>query len=107
SGFIVRRQVLEGQEHVPSYLASIPLALPFLLPPVAQENTTGVVVDLETLRRYVGVYRITGTGQVAITLEGDRLFAQLRSQPRVELIPRSDREFIARNEALRVTFEVD
>jgi CubicO group peptidase (beta-lactamase class C family) len=55
----------------------------------------------------VGQYDYGPQGIMSLTREGDRLFAQLPGQPRLEIFPRSDHEFFWKAVEAEVTFISD
>ena len=52
-----------------------------------------VVINPAILDAYVGVYELAPNFQVAVTREGNSLFAQATAQPKFQLYPESDIEF--------------
>ncbi len=76
-----------------------------LKPPAPQTVATAITISPEILRRYVGEYDFNGRVFV-ITLEADRLHAQLRGQQKVELGAESEKHFFI-TEPARVRYEFD
>jgi CubicO group peptidase (beta-lactamase class C family) len=65
-----------------------------------------VAVDQQTLQRYVGAYQL-GQAVIAVTRDGDRLFATTPGQPAFELFPEGPNAFFLKVEEAQVTFTVD
>src|SRR5258708_6947705 len=65
---------------------------------------TAIDVDPNLFDRYVGYYELGPRSIFTVTREGDRLFAQLTGQQKLELFPESDREFFYRAVAAQITF---
>ena len=66
-----------------------------------------VPVDPNRLDALVGRYRLDDKLTIAITREGDRLFAQRATQGRFGLFAKSDREFFAKSSNTRIIFQPD
>ena len=62
-------------------------------------------VDLKTFDKYVGAYRLDPNAVVTITRDGDRFFAQLTGEGKVEFFPTGAREFFAK--AVDVLFKFE
>lgn len=109
--------VLGNTEIVPAQALSRQLAALYLGEPARTEISVGRTV----LDRYVGFYRTGPRSVLGITRDGDRLIAQGLGQgsgePRISLIPESDRafvgqdfvgqDFVARDGAIRVAFDIE
>ena len=54
-----------------------------------------VVVDLQLLKRYAGVYRASPTQTVVIGMDGNEMTARLTSFPPASVVPESDTKFFA------------
>jgi len=67
-----------------------------------QEN-----IDSTLLDDYVGRYDYGPSGIMKVVREGDRLFAQLATQPRFEIFPRTANEFFWKVVEARIVFERD
>src|SRR5262245_16032402 len=63
-----------------------------------------VPIDPDLLDGYVGRYRLDDETSIAITREGDRLFAQPATEGRFGLFAKSDREFFSKMSNTRVVF---
>ena len=61
----------------------------------------------EALARYVGRYQYTPGSVDTVTLEGDHLFVQPTSDPKVEIFPEGPTTFFAKGEAWRIVFRTD
>ncbi len=66
-----------------------------------------IVVDSKILDRYVGRYQLMPDFIVAVTREGDHLFAQATGQQKVEIFPESEYDFFLKVNDLQVTFVLD
>jgi CubicO group peptidase (beta-lactamase class C family) len=64
-------------------------------------------VDPKLFDGYVGRYEVAPNFVVAVTREGDHLFAQGTGLPKAELFPESERDFFFKAVEIQVTFEVD
>ncbi len=65
-----------------------------------------VRLSAEKLQAFVGRYDY-GTAVMTVTREGQRLFAQLPGQPRLEILPKSDHEFFSKVVEAEVSFITD
>lgn len=61
----------------------------------------------ETLRAYTGRYDYGQGGVMEVTLEGDRLFAQLTGQPKLEIFAKSETTFFWKEVSAELTFVKD
>ena len=68
---------------------------------------TEAAVDPNLYERYAGLYQRGPNSIFTITREGDRLFAQLTGQPKLEVFPENDHEFFYKAVAAQVTFVSD
>ncbi len=68
---------------------------------------TAAAVDPNLYDRYAGLYQRGPNSIFTITREGDRLFAQLTGQPKLEVFPEGDREFFYKAVAAQITFVAD
>jgi CubicO group peptidase (beta-lactamase class C family) len=66
-----------------------------------------VAVPPATLQRYTGVYQMTPTFQIAISLRGGDLYAQATGQPALRLYPSSPTAFFLRVVNAQITFQMD
>ena len=57
------------------------------------------------LNDYIGQYRLTDSFRLDITRVGDALYVQGTGQPRAQLRPRSQTEFVIVGSSLRLLFE--
>jgi bla regulator protein blaR1 len=64
-------------------------------------------VDSVALDRYIGSYQLTPNAVLAITREGDKLFAQLTGQPKAEIFAKSEREFFYKIVDAQISFDSD
>ena len=79
--------------------------MPLASPQPAKEHKE-ITIDSKLLDRYTGRYQIVPTFVIAITREGDRLFAQATNQPKLELFAEGERDFFLKVTDAQVTFEV-
>ena len=75
------------------------------LPPLTVRRPAKV--DRRTLQQYVGTYAMSPFAHVAITLQEDRLLAQLTGQDTFRIYPESETEFYYKVVRARITFEKD
>ena len=66
-----------------------------------------ITVPAATLSKYVGVYTLTPTVTMTITLEGDRLMGQLTLQPKVQIFPQSETLFFLKVVDAQIEFAAD
>jgi CubicO group peptidase (beta-lactamase class C family) len=71
-----------------------------------RRRPAAVSLPAEALERFVGRYDY-GNAVLAVTREGDRLFAQLTGQPRLEIFPSGPRAFFWKAVEARVEFVQD
>lgn len=64
-----------------------------------------IPVDPALFDGYEGRYQLTPALTLAVTREGDRLYAQATGQPRVELFPESERVYFLKDVDAQVTFD--
>lgn len=62
-------------------------------------------VDEQTLQRYVGTYQMAPGVNIAITREGDRLYARITGSPKFRLYAISDTRFGFANESVILNFK--
>lgn len=74
-----------------------------LTPPARKE----VAVDPKLLLDYVGQYELTPGSVLNITVEADKLWAQVTGQPKVELFPESQTKFFLKVADAQLTFVKD
>ncbi|GJE17699.1 serine hydrolase [Methylobacterium marchantiae] len=99
--------VLGNSEIVPAQALSRELAALYLGVPAR----TQISVDQTILDRYVGFYRTGPRSVLSIVRDGDHLLAQGIGQgsgePRIILLPESDRAFAAQGDTIRVAFDIE
>lgn len=99
--------VLGNTEIAPAQALSRELAALYLGAPARTEIAVGEAV----LDRYVGFYRTGPRSILAVAREGDHLAVQGSGQgsnePRIPLVPESDRAFVAKDDSLRVAFDIE
>jgi CubicO group peptidase (beta-lactamase class C family) len=71
------------------------------------KDETSTKVDPAIYDQYVGEYSFTQFGILTMTKEGDKLFAQISGQPKIELLPRSESEFFSDIVVIKVNFVKD
>jgi CubicO group peptidase (beta-lactamase class C family) len=66
-----------------------------------------VTLDPKTFDQYVGNYQLAPGFVLAITKEGDKLFAQATGQPKIELQPLAEGRFVVQQVNAEITFVKD
>jgi CubicO group peptidase (beta-lactamase class C family) len=74
-------------------------------PPGATHKETTVPVS--TLSKHVGTYQMRPNVDLAVTLEGDHLMAQLTGQPKFQIFPESDTVFFFKIVEATLEFQTD
>jgi D-alanyl-D-alanine-carboxypeptidase/D-alanyl-D-alanine-endopeptidase len=72
-------------------------------PPAPKE----VSVDPKVFDRYAGRYQLAPTFVLTVTREGDGLFVQATGQPKFQVFPTTEREFVYKVVEARITFVTD
>jgi D-alanyl-D-alanine-carboxypeptidase/D-alanyl-D-alanine-endopeptidase len=80
--------------------ASYPL---LKIEPLQEHKET--TVDTKIYDRYVGSYQLGPNAILAISRDGDQLFAQLTGQPKFQLFPESERKFFLKVVDAQITFD--
>ncbi len=75
--------------------------------PQAYDYRAAIAVAPDVLQTYAGRYQLAPKMIFDITVEEDRLYAQLTGQPRLRLHAESPRQFFYRAVDAQITFEVD
>ena len=95
-------------------LASVSLALVTVAAEVGPPNATtpsetsvSITLDSAVLDRYTGDYQLAPSAVLAVTREGNQLFAQLTGQPKAEIFARSESEFFYKIVKAQISFERD
>jgi len=95
-------------------LASVSLALVTVAAEVGPPNATkpsetsvSITLDSAVLDRYTGDYQLAPNAVLAVTREGNRLFAQLTGQPKAEIFAQSESEFFYKIVKAQISFERD
>jgi CubicO group peptidase (beta-lactamase class C family) len=60
---------------------------------VLHSERKAVLVQADTLAKYIGTYELSSNFSVVITLEGNQLMAQATKQPRLPIFPESETKF--------------
>jgi hypothetical protein len=94
--------VLGNIEQAPSGRIAQKLADLYFDPKVAAG--AGVKPTAAEMDRYVGRYQLAPTLTIAVTHEGDRLFAQATNQPKVELFREAGRTYFVTVAPISMTF---
>jgi hypothetical protein len=76
-------------------------------PSAGRQSFTPVSVDPQVLNSYVGYYRLNLRSVFAITRDGNQLFAQLTGERKLRIFPATDREYLYKSAAARITFITD
>jgi len=66
-----------------------------------------VQVNAKIWEGYVGNYQLAPNFSIAITREGDHLFEQATSQPKLEIFPESDKDYFLKVVDAQITFVTD
>jgi CubicO group peptidase (beta-lactamase class C family) len=82
------------------------IAYEYKWPDFQPTEQTVTQADPKVLDRYVGGYSLSPGAVLTVTREGDQMYAQLTGQPRLEIFPKSDREFFLKVVDAQLTFEV-
>jgi serine-type D-Ala-D-Ala carboxypeptidase/endopeptidase len=80
--------------------ASVPLAKP-------PKEHRQVMVDPKLFDGYVGNYQLAPNFMIAITRDGDHLFAQATGQPKFEIFPEGEKDYFLRVVDAQITFVTD
>ena len=73
---------------------------------LGEPEATGIAVPPNVLDRYVGFYRVGPRAVVALSRSGDRLVAQGTGLARLDLVPESDRVFVA-GDGTRIALDLE
>jgi hypothetical protein len=76
------------------------------MPPPPKEHKE-ITVDAKLFDGYVGKYELSSDFVLAVTREGNRLFAQATSQPRVELFAEGPKDYFVKVIDAQITFVTD
>ncbi len=71
------------------------------------ETSVSITLDSAVLDRYTGDYQLAPGAVLAVTREGNQLFAQLTGQPKAEIFPQSESEFFYKIVKARISFKRD
>lgn len=94
-----------SSQNVAEGLAAIAYGEPYDMP--GEPNAAGALpVAPAVLEKYAGSYQVTADMVVLITAEGSRLFAEVPGQPKFELFPTSETDFIAKVADIKLQFLV-
>jgi hypothetical protein len=74
---------------------------------VPPKQHTEISVDPKIFDRYTGLYQAGPQMTIAITREGNHLYAQATGQIRVELFPETEKDDFAKISGIDVTFQTD
>jgi len=75
-------------------------------PPPAKEHKE-VTVDPKLFDGYVGKYQLAPSFSMTVTREDDHLFMQATGQPKVQIMPESDRDYFLKVVDAQITFVID
>src|SRR5262245_4863289 len=76
-------------------------------PPPPGATRKEVAVPVTTLSKYTGTYQMRPNVDLAVTLEGDRLMAQLTGQPKFQIFSESDTLFFYKIVEATLEFQTD
>jgi hypothetical protein len=71
------------------------------------ETSVSITLDSAVLDRYTGDYQLAPSAVLAVTREGNQLFAQLTGQPKAEIFAQSESEFFYKIVKAQISFERD
>jgi len=71
------------------------------------ETSVSITLDSTMLDRYAGDYQLAPSAVLAVTREGNQLFAQLTGQPKAEIFAHSESEFFYKIVNAQISFERD
>lgn len=71
-------------------------------PKIKEEKV--ITVDPVVYKKYIGKYDYGNNFHITITVDNDKIFAQGTNQPKLEIFPVSDKEFIVREANARILF---
>ncbi len=63
-----------------------------------------ITVPLQLIEKYVGVYELSSSKKIALTVEDGHLIALVTYQPKVQLLPESDTKYFSRIPDMQVEF---
>jgi CubicO group peptidase (beta-lactamase class C family) len=84
-------------------LAAIVFGAPYQIP----RERTAIRVDAKKLEKYVGLYQVTPTVTMNVTLENGKLMGELPGQPKFELFAESETVFFMKTLKGQVSFAPD
>jgi len=93
---------LTGVDDIGQHLLNA--AFPLNQPPKQHTETS---VDPKIFDRYTGLYQAGPQMTIAITREGEHLYAQATGQIRFELFPENEKDYFAKIADISVTFQTD
>lgn len=74
---------------------------------VAMAARREIALPAAALQRFVGAYAVNPSVTMTVTLDGDKLFTQVASQPRLQLFAQSPTTFFLKDVNAQVEFEAD
>lgn len=79
-------------------------SVPLMKPPKEHQQVT---VDPKLFDAYVGNYQLAPNFVIAITRDGDHLFAQATAQPKFEIFPEGEKDYFLKVVDAQITFVAD
>jgi len=76
-------------------------------PPTPEQRHKEIAVPVGTLSKYPGTYEMRANVVLTVTLDGDRLMAQLTGQPKFQIFPESDTLFFYKIVDATLEFQKD
>jgi bla regulator protein blaR1 len=73
----------------------------------SETSAVSITLDSAVLDRYTGDYQLAPSAVLAVTREGNQLFAQLTGQPKAEIFAQSESEFFYKIVKAQISFERD
>jgi CubicO group peptidase (beta-lactamase class C family) len=82
------------------------IAYEYKWPDFQPAERTITKADPRVFDGYVGGYQLGPNAVLTVTREGDQMYAQLTGQPKLEIFPKSEREFFLKVVDAQLTFDV-
>jgi CubicO group peptidase (beta-lactamase class C family) len=79
-------------------------AIPLAPKPAPVKQRTAITLPTSAMARYVGTYQLAPTFAIAVTLDGDALYAQPTGQQKFRLWPETEVDFFMKEVDAQVTF---
>ncbi len=93
-------------DQITKMMAAVPRFQPALRPPGGVEHRV-IAVNPKLFDGYIGKYQLAPGAVLTIAREGDRLFAQVNSQPMSEMFAEGERDYFLKDLDAQITFVTD